>query len=154
MKIQITLGARSTLRDSRYFALAVRAVMEGVIEANRIFLRHHAVPPMYSLGLKYQSEPPGTTEEFADIPTVLSRGWGDCDDLVAFRIAQLRHEGEHATPRVSWRPAANGRPRLFHVLVRRADGTIEDPSALLGMYQELDRDAHRQRVNGRRRAAR
>jgi hypothetical protein len=39
--------------------------------------------------------------------------------------------GERANLRVSW--AKQGSVRLFHITVRRADGSIEDPSRVLGM---------------------
>ncbi len=76
-------------------------------------------------------------EEFAGVPVVLSRGWGDCDDLCAWRIAELRKAGERASVRLTWQKGAKG--RLYHVLVRRHKyevddpRSVEDPSALLGM---------------------
>jgi len=62
---------------------------------------------------------------------VLSRGWGDCDDLAPYRVAELQEAGEKAKIRITWRRV--GKRRTYHVLVRRADGRIEDPSRLLGM---------------------
>jgi hypothetical protein len=35
--------------------------------------------------------------------------------------------------RVTWQVDPERRLRVFHVLVRRADRSVEDPSALLGM---------------------
>ena len=98
------------------------------------------MPPLYESGVRYEEEPAGQPyEEFASIPVVLSRGWGDCDDVVSWRIAELRNQGEHAKVRLKWQPDFTRGARLYHVMVRRAAtggdgrGLIEDPSLLLGM---------------------
>jgi RNA polymerase subunit RPABC4/transcription elongation factor Spt4 len=92
-------------------------------------------------------------EEFADAATVLHRGWGDCDDLSPWRTAELQEAGDlKADSKISWKTACkncgakvNGnslkcprcgstrRNRVFHVVTRRGDGRVEDPSQYLGM---------------------
>lgn len=57
----------------------------------------------------------------------------NCDDLAPWRCAELREAGEPAKIRVQWKRDARTGQKLFHILVRRADGSIEDPSLKLGM---------------------
>jgi len=94
-----------------------------------------STPLPYDAGVRYQMEPDNGIEEFADIPTVWSRGWGDCDDLAPWVVAWRRFHGERAGLRITWRKTRSGR-KVFHVLVRRADGSLEDPSKILGMKGE------------------
>lgn len=105
-------------------AAAVREVLQGLARAYAIGLRAAPLPPLYSSGVRYAPEPHAgeADEEFADPWTVYSRGWGDCDDLVPWRCAELLVSGEEATVNCIW-----SGDRL-HVRVRRADGTLEDPS--------------------------
>lgn len=135
MKLMVNLGPKedSWLRRGLQTALILRPILNALVEANRRFLRAHNVPGIYESGVRYANEPPGTIEEFAAIPVMLKRGWGDCDDLAPWRVAELREQGEMARIRIQWKPMRDGR-KMFHVLVRRADGSLEDPSALLGMY--------------------
>jgi len=137
MRLVVSLNAKPYMRRSRYLAVAARFVLEGLIQLNLMYLKARVasgnpVPDIYKAGVRYQNEPDNGEEEFADIPTVLSRGWGDCDDLAPWAVAQYRLRGEKATIRMTWKTLSSG-GRLFHVQVRRGDGSIEDPSALLGM---------------------
>lgn len=73
-----------------------------------------------------------------------SPGWLDvhnCDDLAPWRVSELQLHGEKAKIRIQWkRPTlANGSKgkKYFHIVVRRASGAIEDPSAKLGMYERM-----------------
>lgn len=55
-------------------------------------------------------------------------GYGDCEDLAAARVAELRVKaGIKAVP---W---LKKKGKIWHVLVRYPDGTLEDPSRKLGM---------------------
>lgn len=95
------------------------------------------LPPLYSSGIRYALEPNHGQgwEDFANPWQCLARGWGDCDDLILYRLVELRLAGERAHCAAEW--AGNG----VHVLVRRKDrkrqpdgtlGTREDPSINLG----------------------
>jgi hypothetical protein len=73
-----------------------------------------------------------------------TRIWMDvhnCDDLAPWRVAELQAHGEKAKIRIQWkRPTlANGSKgkKYFHIVVRRQNGSIEDPSAKLGMYERM-----------------
>jgi hypothetical protein len=97
--------------------------------------QENPLPPLYASGVRYEREPlcrtvqgaVHTCEEFVTAHEVVRRGWGDCDDLAPYLASDLRLQGElaHAIARPS--------PAGWHVVVRRADGSIEDPSAQLGM---------------------
>lgn len=86
--------------------------------------------------------PEVTTEEWLDIETALDEGGGDCEDLAAWRCAELRNgvllpDGRRlppvkAMPHIKWRTMGDKSNR-FHALVELPDGTIEDPSERLGM---------------------
>lgn len=133
MQVLVHLGDFPLLKTSRFMGLFVRPILEALVEINRLYLRSHHVPPLYRSGVRYEQEPAdGKPEEFAAIPQVLSRGWGDCDDLAPWRVAELQEAGEKASIRITWKRRRGG-SRLYHVLVRRADGRIEDPSRILGM---------------------
>lgn len=86
------------------------------------------LPPLYRSGIRFQKEPGHGTgiEDFALPNVTFRRRWGDCDDLVIYRIWELLVQGERATCRAVWQDEA------VHVLVRRANGVLEDPSILLG----------------------
>ena len=98
----------------------LRLMMEALIAANVAFLRRHPeTPRLYESGVRYEEEP-GTQDDWNDIPETLSLGVGDCEDLAAWRIAELRVSGEQAAmPRVSvftrgrrgtYRPRTSRRP--------------------------------------------
>jgi hypothetical protein len=111
---------------------ALLRAFEALAGINTTYLLTYKAPPLYQSGVVYVPEPPGR-EHWQDVPTTLERGKGDCEDLASWRIAELRVKGERAIPWVTWRRVGDG--LRFHALVKRADGTIEDPSARLGMYE-------------------
>lgn len=122
---------------------AIKPILEALVLVDQMYLRVHRCPELYKSGVRYMEEPlnqatlgsgePQRVEEFAAIPAIIERGWDDCDGLAPWRCAELRERGEPAKIRIQWkRNPANGQ-KLFHIVVRRADGSIEDPSYLLGM---------------------
>lgn len=122
------------LKGSKTLALVVRAALEATILANQLYLRLHHAPALYESGVRYEEEPAGQPyEDFASIPVILSRGWLDCDDACCWRIAELRNAGEAAKVRLKWEFDPIRKTRMYHVLVRRANGQVEDPSLRLGM---------------------
>lgn len=142
MKILLNLSPNSKntpngkrwLKPSKILALVIREALEAVIMTNRLYLRLHKVPPIYESNIRYEEEPANQPyEEFAAIPVVLAKGWGDCDDLCCWRIAELRNAGENAKVRLKWQFDPMRGTRMYHVLVRRSNGQVEDPSKRLGM---------------------
>lgn len=118
--------------DKRRLALFV----ELLTQLDEIYLRENPqTPGLYQSGVRYELMP--QTEYWLEIPWALAfarAGHGvDCKTLAAWRTAELRvREGQPgARPVLSEYYSAN--EHVYHVRVQRQDGTIEDPSALLGM---------------------
>lgn len=167
MRIVVNID-KAALRDSpRAVSLAARGVLFGVVLMNYLLMRDsrslgNPLPKLYRSGVRFAPEPnQGRYEDFADCLTVLRRGWGDCDDLVAYRVAELRESGEDpkASIKVYWRDTcascrktlreqdnrcprcgSSNKNRVYHAQVRRSNiksktgrGVVEDPSRLLGM---------------------
>lgn len=148
MQVVCNLGSSQApdgwLRRSEVFGTAIKFILDAMVANNLLYLSLHPnTPPLYRSGVRYANEPEWKfngkpAEEFASIPIVLERLKGDCDDLATYRCAELIRRGERATIRIQWRrrvysDGTKGR-KYFHVVVRRQNGSIEDPSALLGMH--------------------
>lgn len=108
----------------------VRCALGALTACNRILMRDsrrrgRRVPPLYRSGVRYRRQPP---ERFLTWPRVLARGYGDCDQLAAWRAAELQEMGiaARAVPR-------RVRAGLMHVVVVWPNGRVEDPSRKLGM---------------------
>lgn len=118
--------------DLKLMAEALKAYLEGIVLVNRVILRTQPMPELYKSGVRFRSEP--SKQQWDYVPNFLAlieQGYGDCAPLTAARVAELQHAGERASVKVYWRPERS--PIPFHAQVRRADGTVEDPSRLLGM---------------------
>ena len=86
------------------------------------------IPPIYSGHYRYKREPPDR-EEWQTALQSAERRSGDCEDLCSLLLGFLWAAGEKgARARV-----IHVTPTLRHVMVARADGRLEDPSAKLGM---------------------
>lgn len=129
--------------NPRTLAKLARIGLELTIANNRVTFREYRrrtgrrFPRLYTMARKgrvrYERERE-EGEEFADALTVLGRGWGDCDDLICWRIAELREAGENATVIIYARPRANPDDGWkMHCQLRRANGRIEDPSRFMGL---------------------
>src|SRR6266576_1882004 len=96
-------------RDPLVLAELAQIFLRAVVASNRVAIREarsrgKPLPPLYSTKVRFRPEPwGGKVEEFADIQTVFERGWGDCDDLVGIRCAELQEEGIAADVRLYWR---------------------------------------------------
>jgi hypothetical protein len=103
------------------------AAIEGLTRLNENMLAAADFPPIYESGVGYRKEKEDTWRHADD---VFCSGWGDCEDLAAWRAAELRHTGEDPDARVYvYRSGVN----RFHAVVARGDGALEDPSLILGM---------------------
>lgn len=103
-------------------------MLESLVNINRIELRKNKLPLLYKAGVRYERE---STEIWRDAVTVYRDKWGDCEDLAAWRTAELRNQGKRASCQLTSRKVGN--MLIYHVTVLRADGSTEDPSAKLGM---------------------
>ena len=108
------------------------AALEGLTGVNEVLMRRDpSIPPLYSTGVQWevrQGDPSETRWRYA--PDVALEGWGDCQDLSAYRAAELRVSGADPAAHVRVYPTG---PNRYHAVVARGDGTVEDPSAILGM---------------------
>jgi hypothetical protein len=126
----------------------LRGGVIGVMLQNIAWLRAYPQTPMlYNADVIYKPEKrkegSGRVieygEEWQTIPWVLYRGYGDCEDLGAWRAAELNQRfGIRALPWIKVRRMPNGFWRA-HVVVKWPNGQIEDPSAKLGMYEYANR---------------
>jgi hypothetical protein len=142
-------------------ARALAACVHAAAEHNLVLLENHPqTPALYQSGARFQVSPRGIPERVQSIVQVSKDGGGDCADLCAWRLAELwrddlKTQGKRvANCKVYWRDRCPhcrsevttpkgycptcSRPYLkpareYHAEVRRADGTVEDPSRLLGM---------------------
>ena len=118
--MQIQIAVKASSRDDLIFAL------KQLVRFNRYQLEHsdEIIPPLYRSRVRYQRE---IGEQWQTIKEVLANGYGDCEDLAAWRVAELQSAGERAQIRLT------RRGRIWHVTVVRGDGRFEDPSRILGM---------------------
>lgn len=117
---------------------ALDAALEGLVRLDLQIIRAakaagRPIRPLYKSGVRWQPDKskgkPSETWDTIDI--VRARGYGDCEDLAAWRAAELRAAGVNAravvkrsnTPGVAW-----------HAIVQLPDGKLLDPSAKLGMH--------------------
>ena len=77
---------------------------------------------------RYRREPPHA-DHWQTIRDLARSRAGDCEDLAAARCAELWQAGDRRARCV----IKLVRPGLMHVVVRRGDGRLEDPSRSLGM---------------------
>ena len=114
--------------------------LETLCQINEWHRSQEHFPPLYKSGVFYEEEPPGE-EEWLDTPTLRKTGKGDCEDIACDRVAELRyHCGIPAVPCIKFKDFnVNGKViTLVHVMVLRPDGTLEDPSKVLGMGGNFD----------------
>lgn len=109
------------------------AALESVTRLNEQMLEQGQIPTferaLRSHGIRWRPEPPGD-EHFDSADRVVGRRWGDCDDLAPHHAASLRHTGED--PGATAEVYRSG-PSRWHAIVRRSDGSIDDPSLRAGM---------------------
>ncbi|HET8938988.1 MAG TPA: hypothetical protein VFN67_36340 [Polyangiales bacterium] len=98
-------------------------------------LQRKPYPALYDSGTVYEREilcthngVTGICEEWWTTAQLLQRKSGDCEDLSCTLAAQYIVAGEKGA-----RARAKRSSIGWHIQVRRADGTIEDPSKVLGM---------------------
>jgi hypothetical protein len=119
--------ARVPLRDAEDVLGALRAhVAASVRDIARAAREGRPIPPIYASGVRYDRRDPN---ERWQLPSeTLGRRRGDCEDLAAWRAAELLLRGERASVGVR-----RTGPRVLHAIVVRANGSVEDPSKRLGM---------------------
>jgi hypothetical protein len=130
---------RLAIPDSLVGSSTVEPALESVTRLNQALLREGLVPRLSTLlrrrKVRWAPEPRGHGEHFDAADTVVSRGWGDCDDLAPYWAAELRETGADPHARVTMRRTGAHR---WHAVVRRSDGSVDDPSAAAGMPSSVE----------------
>ncbi|UJR87308.1 MULTISPECIES: hypothetical protein [Sandaracinus] len=125
---------------------SLRAMLMALSAINTLYLREYPqTPSLYESGVVYRAEPL-PQERWQALPSLIEQGFGDCEDLSCGRVGDLVvREGIQARPDFRFtrfneqgHVDDRGRFSLYHIVVRRPDGSIEDPSALLGMGMSLE----------------
>ncbi len=109
-----------------------RALVECLVRVDQWALSKWHFPPLYQSGIVYEAEPAGV-EVWQSSPALDLRGRGDCEDLAAHRTSEHRFDGREATTNMDLSGRTSFGGRLYHFNVRLKDGSIEDPSRVLGM---------------------
>jgi hypothetical protein len=110
-------------------------------------MQRQPLPPLYESGVVYKDEPRDVWRHAVD---VLGEKWGDCEDLAAYRAAELRVSGEDPDAAVTVYQSGPGR---YHAVVARSGGVLEDPSRALGMMNKDHGMGHTASVRGTLRGA-
>lgn len=117
----------------------VLGLVRALVDINIEYLQAHPeTPALYHSGVIYRpqqwvdgQQTPGL-DHWWDIPSVLQHGEGSCEDLAAWRVAELRLAGHaNVRPFVHSKDVSDSFT-LYHVVVMTPHGE-EDPSKLLGM---------------------
>jgi hypothetical protein len=122
----------------------VLSLLQALVQINLAYLAHTRAPPLYRSGVIYRFQchpdvantggqcPP---DAWQDIPRTLELGAGSCNDLAAWRVAELvnSRSDPHAGIYVRAKEAP-GFGTIYHVIVKRNGGQFfEDPARILGM---------------------
>lgn len=133
----LTLELSSPLLRKRphIFAETIKRLTEDMARLNIEAIKADArIPRLYASRVYYRmSIPEGVI--FRDLYSVIRWGYGHCQHLTAWRLAELWAHGEdtNAQARVKWGRSLQTGRRIFHVLIHRGDDSEEDPSRRLGM---------------------
>ena len=124
---------RLSIPDRLVTPEALEAALEATSLANEQAILNGEVPPLTEAikkGVRWKPEPFTDGEHFDLAHQVVSRSWGDCDDLAPWLTGELRATGED--------PGARSRVYksnhdTWHVVTETSDGEILDPSRWAGM---------------------
>ncbi len=122
----------------------MRVMLETLIELNIINLIDFPhIPDLYEAAGLISGEPiyyrrkvprGQMDDDWDDNIVVLTNGYADCEDVTAYRVAELRHKYRiNARPHLTRKDYPDG-GWLYHIRVELPDGTLEDPSAEIDHY--------------------
>lgn len=122
--------------------VVLEGLLECLVQINVALMQSRSFPDLYATRVRYKQEPLGE-ENWRDAAIVLSSGWGDCEDLAAYRVAELRvKHGLPAKCVFRWKTfnvqtsTGSRKVKLYHILAGVWQGQqllLEDPSKRLGM---------------------
>ncbi len=134
MRVCLELDLFRNQSDMGWSEEILNRLLRVLLKANREYIRRHRPPGLYASGVRYKAEPRGR-ENWKNIGHVIEAGFGDCEDLASWRLAELKEQGETDARYVVKRQVRNGFV-LYHILLRRGRRggfRLEDPSRRLGM---------------------
>ena len=102
--------------------------LEGLIAINEDYLRGQLgsfYRPLYHSGVVYRPE---RAERWKSLPKVYEDGHGDCEDVAAIRVAELRASGRDPAAKIYIYKTG---PNRWHAIVSRSNGRLEDPTKIL-----------------------
>jgi hypothetical protein len=106
--------------------IALALLLEGVVRLNCYLIKRHNLPSIYDSGVRYKRD---GSEDWLNVLEIIKRGYDDCEGLASARAAEWRvNRGVPAAVIV-----VRTGPKTLHAMVSLPDGTIEDPSRVLGM---------------------
>lgn len=131
IEIGLLLPTRGTLAKR-----AIESAVETLARSNEQYLRANPdTPKLFQSGVKYQRERKlfGAAERWQTIPEILKAKSGDCEDLAAWLIAELRTLGYDARPHIIPAGKTPGRWHIQVAVIINKRKLVLDPSAKLGM---------------------
>lgn len=151
--LSIKIGSYRIGDDPARNGEITKILLEGWFEAmtrtNQIWMRANPRSPLlYASGVRYKRDPErgpiGITELWLDAPSILGRGFDDCEGLAAFLAAELRtrspnSEGRQKRPLAYVKLKTTRTPGLLHARVYDPEtNEYFDPSRALGMGKNRD----------------
>jgi hypothetical protein len=135
------IGLFQGLSDQELSFRFMARKMDTLIETNIDEMLGYVIPTLYSSGITYEHTITEGDERYdanwKDCIQCIVTKKANCKSLVAYRIAELRLNGFKASYSLIQKINDDeDQTQDWHVQVRHADGTLEDPSALLGMYND------------------
>ena len=137
-RVRLFLSEADRERSER----AMHFLLHALCCINFEYLKQYGAPPLYRSGVRYDNAHAGK-KEWQDILKTLQLRKGDCKDLACWLVAEHWLQGMRSRCFIKYRMRPFRKPdgtmarfSLYHVLVERPDGTLEDPSIKLGMGQD------------------
>jgi hypothetical protein len=148
--IEFDTGAFGPNQDPIEVEKGLHKGLEFLAQMDRAYLlANPKTPPLYQLGLRYIRDPLGK-EKWRGVDSLIQQGGGDCKSLAALRATELRLSKPADPARFVLRKKSvvmNGENWVvYHVQILRADGAVEDPSAIMGMKDAFDMGMIRQPI--------
>jgi hypothetical protein len=123
------MGREDQELSKRILAVLLEALVQiDVIE----LVTYPFIPPLYDAGVRYfREQRKDVDDDWQDVVTTWVKHLGDCEELAAWRAAELRvRYGIFAWLDFTFEFLPDGSKRI-HIFVRREDGVVEDPSLIL-----------------------
>jgi hypothetical protein len=133
-EITFSLKLFGSKKDRDRSRRCVLWLMEALCQINKTYLSTHKMPSLYGSDVVYEIE---NSENWKDVYNILKDGYGDCEDLACWRVAELQLIGVAARPYIKWKKTRG--TWLYHGLVWHPGNKIEDPSLALGMGEKITR---------------